>query len=173
MKVIPCTIFFACLISMIYIKTNAQERNDESEIYSKAFSLPQLILTGSTEIRIWGNEYVFGNIVAIIVKDNEISECRTSIEQTNDGEHRIIPGKCNNKGISIDAKQVQEMADILVKFDKKNIYCKNKMDGWGGIIEGINNGKRFSFGFLNPEACKTPEAIELSRILKSLLVEQH
>jgi len=140
----------------------------ESEIYSQAFSLPQLRSTGEAEIRVLGEEYVFGDMSATIVKNGRVKTCYTTIQQDNNQEFRIKRGSCKSNAVKFNIEAFKEMVRILADFNKREIYCTNVMDGWGGIIEGVYEGKRFSFKFMNPSACDTPETNEVSRILDLL-----
>lgn len=140
----------------------------ESEIYSRAFSLSQLRSSGEAEIRVLGQEYVFGDMFLTVVKRGHVLICHTTIQQKSNQEYRVNKGRCKSNGVNLEVEEFRKVVKTLSYFNKKEVYCTNVMDGWGGIIEGVFEGRRFSFKFMNPSECNTPETNELSRILNLL-----
>ena len=156
-------IFTGC--SSVYVETKYNSRYYKADLYARAFKVKQLRSTQENELRVWWDEYIFGDIFATLVTEKGIKQCKALTEQTDDREYRIHSAKCNGPTFQISESEMKEMLSSFLKFNDKKIYCTNVMDGAGGIIEGVYNGERFAFSMLNPDSCELPEAKEVTRFL--------
>jgi len=121
------------------------------DAYASAAGLSSLRSSDTKAIRIWANNYMFGEVTGFVVAEDSVSICaaRTelheSIETIHSASCREVPNWKNLKAL---LSKIEELS----RFDNMRVGC-GVMDGTGYAVDGVLNGRRFSFESNNPQEC--------------------
>lgn len=121
------------------------------------FGLPSLSLGGADELRVWSVEYVFGNTRGIIVTPHRIT-----VHWVQDTE----PGRPRRLGVreTVQPSPVFSRMDYFAGLNNAEWSCA-VIDGSALFIEGLHNGKRFTFSAFNAEVCEADKMKQLDETL--------
>jgi hypothetical protein len=120
------------------------------------------------QVRIWFEDVMGGHVTGYIVTRKGVWRCRLRYSNDN-GEYIVVHrGNCGGPHRYADriAKPMALMADAA-KLDGRSFAC-GVMDGWQAEIEGIFEGKPFSFDASNTNECKGQEIEWVDAFLDTL-----
>lgn len=121
------------------------------------FGLTSLSQGGADELRVWSVEYVFGNTQGIIVTPHQIT-----VHWVQDTE----PRRPRRLGVRETAQPspVFSQMDYFAALNNAEWFCA-VVDGGALFIEGLHNGKRFTFSASNAEVCEADKMKQLNEAL--------
>jgi len=143
--------------------TDSKSRDAELAAYSRAAGLEPLAAVGGDEFRVWGYDYMLGNLSGTIVSAEHTLRCKTKYSYSG-GVITVRPAKC--RSVHVWPKKQEALAALadLSKLDQTEFSCEVQ-DGGGFTIEGRASGRKFSFRAGNPGFCDT----EWSRVVNRAL----
>jgi hypothetical protein len=134
--------------------TFAQTQVDE---FARLFGLAPLSPDGLDELRVWSEEYVFGNTKGIIVTPERIT-----VHEVQDA----APGKPRRHGVRETPQPSPVFGEMnyLSGLNGVEWFCP-AADGGALFVEGLHNGKRFTFSAINAHVCEAGKMKRLNQAL--------
>lgn len=139
------------------------ENYDELEIaaYSRAVSATPMDPRDGNQVRVWTMGYWSGRMPITGYILTHAGAYRCQLSYTNDTGKFIEIHRGHCRGPRKYAERLAKALAVLpelAKFDGGEVSCQ-VFDGWGALVEGIVDGKRFSFSASNPDACEAGKSL--------------
>ena len=130
------------------------------DAYSHAANLRPLRQSGDDELRIWSRDYMLGSVEGIVISKSGAIKC-IATSQYADGIITVARAKCRpwHKG-----QEALATLDEISLLDGKEWDCP-VFDGGEIYVDGLRDGKRFTFRVGNPGFCSDHD----SKIVVELL----
>ena len=118
------------------------------DAYSHAANLRPLRQSGDNELRIWSRDYMLGSVEGIVISKSGATKC-IAASQYADGIITVARAKCRpwHKG-----QEALAALDEISLLDGKEWDCP-LFDGGEIYVDGLRDGKRFTFRVGNPGFC--------------------